>query len=124
MQKRLCLALTAALVLTPAFAQGTSSPTKSTAPTTSAAAKSTGTSSAMNMKGHMGSAATMRAVNVNTATLAQLERIPGMTPKLAQAVIAARASGPFKNEQDFVKRVKGIGAKNVKQFEKYLIFSA
>lgn len=62
----------------------------------------------------------MAPLNVNTASLIDLEKIPGMTAKLAQAVVAAR---PFKNEADLVKKVKGIGKKNVKKFESYLTFS-
>ena len=51
----------------------------------------------------------MAPVAVNTATAAQLSAIPGVGPKMAAALIAAR---PFKNSADLIKRVKGIGPKN------------
>lgn len=50
------------------------------------------------------------AVNVNTALKADLQKIPGVGAKMADAIIAAR---PFKDETDLVKRVKGIGKKNI-----------
>ena len=53
------------------------------------------------------------SVNVNTAPQSELIKIPGINAKLADAIIAAR---PFKNETDLVKRVKGIGKKNIVQF--------
>jgi competence protein ComEA len=53
------------------------------------------------------------AVNVNTAPQSELVKIPGINAKLADAIIAAR---PFKNEADLVKRVKGIGKKNIVTF--------
>ena len=106
MQKRLFAVLTAALLLTPALAQA-SPPTSSSKP--SASTSSASSAGGMNMA----------KVNVNTASLAQLEKIPGMSAKLAQAVIASR---PYKSERDLVKKVKGIGKKNVKKFEGYLTF--
>lgn len=112
MQKRLSLALIAALLLTPALAQSATSTAGTRSATAATGTRATG-----------GLSMNMTAVNVNTATLAQFERIPGMTSRLAQAVIAARAKGPFKGEQDFVKRVKGIGTRNVKKFGPYLKFS-
>ena len=51
----------------------------------------------------------MAPVAVNTATAAQLSAIPGVGPKMAAAIIAAR---PFKNSADLIKRVKGVGPKN------------
>ncbi len=53
------------------------------------------------------------AVNVNTGLQADLSKIPGIDAKLAAAIIAAR---PLKNEADLVKRVKGIGKKNILKF--------
>ena len=51
----------------------------------------------------------MAPVAVNTATAAQLSAIPGVGPKMAAAIIAAR---PFKDSADLIKRVKGVGPKN------------
>ncbi|MBX3357812.1 MAG: ComEA family DNA-binding protein [Phycisphaeraceae bacterium] len=50
-----------------------------------------------------------RSININTATLAELELLPGIGPSLAQRIIDDRtAKGPFKTI-DELDRVKGIG---------------
>ena len=45
-------------------------------------------------------------LDVNTASLAELQNIPGIGPVVAQRIIEAR---PFKSADD-LQRVKGIGA--------------
>lgn len=50
------------------------------------------------------------SLNVSTATLADLQKIPGINAKLAAAIVKAQ---PFKDEKDLIKRVKGIGNKNI-----------
>lgn len=50
--------------------------------------------------------ATGAQINLNTATTAELEKLPGIGPKLAAAIIANR---PFTFVED-LKRVTGIGA--------------
>ena len=48
-------------------------------------------------------------VNINTATQAELETLPGIGPTLAAEVIAYReASGPFASVED-TQNVPGIG---------------
>ena len=59
------------------------------------------------------------AMNVNTALKAELITIPGINAKLADAVIAAR---PFKDEADLVKKVKGIGKKNIVTFRPCFLY--
>ena len=50
-------------------------------------------------------------VNVNTATVAELEAIPGIGPAKAEAIITYReANGNFKKAEDLIL-VKGIGEK-------------
>ena len=55
------------------------------------------------------------AVNINTATEAELDKLPGVGPAKAKAIVEDRKkNGSFKTADD-LKRVKGIGDKN---FEK------
>lgn len=61
------------------------------------------------------STATGQAVNINTASLAELDALPGVGPATAQAIIDDReANGPFTAPEDLM-RVSGIGEK---KFEK------
>jgi competence protein ComEA len=48
-------------------------------------------------------------INLNTATQAELETLPGIGPTLAQAIVAERdRSGGFRSVED-LRRVRGIG---------------
>ena len=52
------------------------------------------------------------AVNINTASEAELEKLKGIGPTKAKAIVEDRKkNGPFKTTDD-LKRVKGIGDKN------------
>jgi len=55
-------------------------------------------------------------VNINTATEAELEAIPGIGPHYARAIIAGR---PYEN-LEAILRVKGIGPKTLARLEPYL----
>ncbi|MDZ7936862.1 MAG: helix-hairpin-helix domain-containing protein [Rhodoferax sp.] len=48
------------------------------------------------------------AVDVNTATEAQLDSIKGLGPSSTGRILQAREAGNFKNWQDMMARVKGI----------------
>jgi competence protein ComEA len=51
------------------------------------------------------------AIDINTATQAELDKLPGIGPVKAKAIVEDRAkNGPFKSIDD-LKRVKGIGGK-------------
>ena len=53
------------------------------------------------------------SVDANRATLQELAALPGMTPSIAQAVLAERASnGRFRTLKEFEKRVDSIGPKH------------
>jgi competence protein ComEA len=49
-------------------------------------------------------------VNINTASAAELERLPGIGASKAQAIIEHRAKEPFTRADD-LRKVKGIGDK-------------
>jgi competence protein ComEA len=53
------------------------------------------------------------AVEVNSADKAALDGVKDIGPKTAEAIIAERSKGgKFKNWDDLIERVKGIGDKN------------
>lgn len=54
----------------------------------------------------------MGLINVNTATQAELESLPGIGPKYAQEIIRYRAAAPFQRVEDLMN-VKGIGPKRL-----------
>ncbi len=57
-------------------------------------------------------AASPEVVNVNTATTAQLEALPGIGPSMAQRIVSYREkNGPFKKLEDLMN-IQGIGEKS------------
>ena len=62
-------------------------------------------------------------VNINTATQAQLESLPGLGPKVAERIIEYRQkNGVFKKVEDLMN-VKGIGEKSFLKLKPLLTVS-
>jgi len=49
------------------------------------------------------------AVDANKATPAELDSVKGVGPATSKLITTERAKGPFKNWEDFISRVKGVG---------------
>jgi len=59
-------------------------------------------------------------ININTAGAKELQEVPGIGEKKAQAIISFRnENGPFKSIEDLTK-VKGIGAKMLEKMKPYI----
>lgn len=55
------------------------------------------------------SLAAFAGVDVNKASQAELEAVPGMGPALTTRVLDERKKAPFKDWADLIQRVRGIG---------------
>lgn len=72
--------------------------------------------------GSAGGADPSAPVNVNTATEAELEGLPGIGPTLAAAIVAERErNGPFRSADDLT-RVHGIGEGRLAQLRDFVAF--
>ena len=56
------------------------------------------------------------AVDVNQANRAELETVKGIGPGLSGKILEARKAGNFKNWDDLVERVGGVGPGNAARF--------
>ena len=62
-----------------------------------------------------------KSINPNTASAAELERLPRIGPKTAQAIVRYRLEhGPFKSIEELDK-VKRIGPKTIERIRPFLI---
>ncbi|MCX7795256.1 MAG: helix-hairpin-helix domain-containing protein [bacterium] len=65
--------------------------------------------------------ASVKKININTATAKELEELPGIGPTLAGKIISYReTNGPFKNIED-IKKVSGIGEKKFEAIKDLII---
>jgi competence protein ComEA len=58
-------------------------------------------------------------IDVNRATAAELQRLPGIGPKLASRIILARDKQPFRRVED-LRKVSGIGAKTLEKLRPHV----
>lgn len=61
-------------------------------------------------------AASFAAVDVNKATAVELDGIKGVGPAISGKILEERKKGSFKDWNDFIERVKGIGEANAIKF--------
>ena len=60
--------------------------------------------------------ASFAAVDVNKATAAELDGLKGIGPGISSKIVDERKKGEFKDWNDFIERVKGVGDKNAATF--------
>ena len=85
-----------ALLSAPAFAQGMSTAPAHPAPSAAAPAKPATTGAATHP--------VTAKVNLNTATVAELDKVSQIGPARSKAIVEARTKEKFKNWDDFVAR--------------------
>lgn len=61
-------------------------------------------------------AASFAAVDVNKAGAAELDSIKGIGPAMSTKILDERKKGNFKDWNDFIERVKGVGDGNAAKF--------
>jgi competence protein ComEA len=61
-------------------------------------------------------AASFAAVDVNKASAAELDSVKGIGPAISGKIIDERKKGSFKDWQDFIDRIKGVGENNAAKF--------
>ena len=61
--------------------------------------------------------ATLPPIDLNLATLSQLERLPMIGVGKAALILDARRAGPFRDWDDFRKRVPGFRAKALERLQ-------
>jgi DNA uptake protein ComE-like DNA-binding protein len=88
----LVTAVALAMLAAPAFAQGTQ-PSAMPAPAATPAKPTT-----------TGAAPVVAKTNLNTATVAELDKVPQIGPSRSKAIVDARGKAKFKNWDDFVAR--------------------
>jgi competence protein ComEA len=61
-------------------------------------------------------AASFAAVDVNKASAAELDSVKGIGPAISSRIMDERKKGNFKDWNDFIGRVKGVGEGNASKF--------
>jgi competence protein ComEA len=60
--------------------------------------------------------ASFAAVDVNKASAAELDGIKGIGPSMSEKILAERKNSEFKDWNDFIGRVSGVGEKTAAKF--------
>lgn len=60
--------------------------------------------------------AAFAAVDVNQASAAELDGIKGIGPSISEKILTERKRAPFKDWEDFISRVSGIGEVTAAKF--------
>jgi len=63
--------------------------------------------------------AAKQKININTATVEELQTLPNIGPKTAKSIVKYRKKHPFKSVEELVE-VKGIGEKRLKKLKPYV----
>jgi competence protein ComEA len=59
-------------------------------------------------------------IDVNSATLAELQKLPGIGPKISQRIVDEREKRPFTSVAD-LRRVAGIGPKTLEKIKPFVV---
>jgi competence protein ComEA len=62
-------------------------------------------------------------IDINQASLQDLQRLPGIGPKMAQRIVDERQKNPFKAVED-LRRVSGIGVKTLERLRPFVIVTS
>jgi len=69
----------------------------------------------------LGKTPPLHPVNLNTATIQELEQLPGVGPTTAKAILQFRAkSGPFRRVEDLLA-IRGISAARLEKLRPYVV---
>ena len=63
-------------------------------------------------------------IDPNVATAAELDRLPGVGPSTATAIVTARVAGTIFRRTDDLVEVRGIGSRTAEAMEPYLTFES
>ena len=61
-----------------------------------------------------------RKIDVNRASVAELKRLPGIGPKLAQRIISYRSKQGYFSDVEMLLKIKGIGNATLAALEEYI----
>lgn len=65
----------------------------------------------------------LEPINLNRATAEELQRLPGIGPKLSQRIVEERLKGGFRTVED-LRRVPGIGPKTIEKLKPFVTTGA